>query len=89
MIPAYCVVLRFRINGDKFCPCSLVLLSIVANMSKNSFLSYFHAPFEAKSGAKLQPFLILTKFFWNFFYSKLSTFFENSVYFTDFQIFNS
>ncbi len=37
-------------------------------MSKNSFLSCSHTPFEAKSGAKLQPFLILTKFFWNFFY---------------------
>jgi len=44
----------FRINGNIKCPCSLVLLQfVVANMSKNSFLSHFHTPFEAKSGAKL------------------------------------
>ncbi len=54
MIPALlCCTMIFRINGNKFCPCSLVLLNVVANMSKNSCLSHFPAPFEAKSGAKL------------------------------------
>ena len=65
---------RFGIDGNNYniVPCSLVLL-VAANMSKNSILSYFLPRFGAKSGAKLQPFIILTKYFRNFFSSKLST----------------
>ena len=43
----------FRINGNKFVPVLLYYVNNVANMSKNSFLSHFYAPIEAKSGAKL------------------------------------
>ena len=39
-------------TGTIFVPVLLYYV-IVANMSKNSFLSRFHAPFEAKSGAKV------------------------------------
>ena len=39
-------------TGTKIVPVLLYYV-IVANMSKNSCLSYFYAPFEAKSGAKV------------------------------------
>ncbi len=53
MIPALlCCTMIFRINGNLI-PVLLYYVNNVANMSMNSFLSYFHAPFEAKSGAKV------------------------------------
>ena len=68
----YCV-LCFRINGNIKFPFLLYYVISLQTCQRTLFLSHFHAPFEAKSGAKLQPFLILTKFFWNFFHSKLLT----------------
>lgn len=54
MIPALlCCTMCVRINGNKLFPVLLYYVNIVANMSKNSFLSRSYAPFEAKSGAKL------------------------------------
>ena len=51
-----CIIVLYyalELTGTNFVPVLLYYVNIVANMSKNSFLSHFHAPFEAKSGAKL------------------------------------